>query len=94
MDIEKEISELKLKTTLLAIANLLIIFSVIQLLLSWLTIQWNTIEVSPSEYTGINNGAVTYLLNIWKILQFLPTIAMIWGGFYIITKIFWLFNKN
>jgi hypothetical protein len=99
MDLEKKINDLEnniqYKIEWLTLAIMLIFILLVWLIIFWwLTINWQVITVEQHELDNVDNWAVSYLLNIWQVLQFIPTIAMIWGWFFILSKIFWLFSKN
>lgn len=71
-----------------------IILYIIVSTLYGLTISGQSIEVNPNDYANVDNWATMYLLNIYQYLQLFPYIAMVWGWFYILNKIIWLFKNK
>jgi len=64
------------------------------ILLSWITQSGWIVEVTPQDLINHQHWWEIYIKSVAQMIQFIPTIAMVAWGFYILTKIFSLIKKN
>lgn len=68
------------------------IYFLIPFLISWLT-DWEKIILQTDQIKAVNDWFSIYIKNVAQMIQFLPIIAMLSWGLYILYKIFWLIKK-
>lgn len=81
---------LKKYWVIIAIAFASVVWFMQQASAEMLSISGSQVTVTTEWVTKVNESATALLTTVFEILKFLPVIALIIWGFYLLNKIFWI----
>lgn len=60
----------------------------VALLVAWITNSGWIMTIDTADVTLVNTANSNFLQSAWEVIKFIPTLAMLAWGFYVLNKIF------